>query len=258
MTATNQSRLFGLVNPPLTYKITGYVNNDNGSVVSGSPACGTTATAASPGGSYPITCSIRSLSAANYTFAFAPGTLTIGYSRTITGSVSAAVSVASGQAVELGPGAAVHGPVSIAAGASLNVEGATISGALSASQSAMLRICGSTLSAPLGASGDTGAVVIGDGTSGCPKSTISGPVTLKRDSGGVSIQNAAVSQLQLTGCAGGVIVTGNNLAGPLTVTENAGGATVTGNTVNGPLTVTGNTGTVIDRPNTVFGPSKLQ
>lgn len=258
VTAENQSRLFGLVNPPLTYKITGYVNNDNGSVVSGSPACGTTATAASPGGSYPITCSIRSLSAANYTFAFAPGTLTIGYSRTITGSVSAAVSVASGQAVELGPGAAVHGPVSIAAGASLNVEGATISGALSASQSAMLRICGSTLSAPLGASGDTGAVLIGDGTSGCPKSTISGPVTLKRDSGGVSIQNAAVSQLQLTGCAGGVIVTGNNLAGPLTVTENAGGPTVTGNTVNGPLTVTGNTGTVIDRPNTVFGPSKLQ
>lgn len=107
-------------------------------------------------------------------------------------------------------------------------------------------------------SASEGAPPIGDGTSGCPKSTISGSVTLKRDSGGVSIQKAAVSQLQVTGCAGGVIVTGNTLAGALTVTENAGGSTVTANTVNGPLTVTGNTGTVLDRPNTVFGPSKLQ
>ena len=46
---------------------------------------------------------------------------------------------------------------------------------------------------------------------GYPKSTISGYVTLERDSGGVSIQNVAVSQLQVTGCAGGVIVTGNTL-----------------------------------------------
>src|SRR4051812_2236730 len=77
VTADNQSRLYGDPNPPFTYVITGFVNGDDISVVSGSADCTSTATQASPVGAYPITCTIGTLSAQNYVFAFVAGTLTI-------------------------------------------------------------------------------------------------------------------------------------------------------------------------------------
>ena len=77
VTADNQSRLYGDPNPPFTYVITGFVNGDDISVVSGTADCTTTATQASPVGAYPITCTVGTLSAQNYVFAFVAGTLTI-------------------------------------------------------------------------------------------------------------------------------------------------------------------------------------
>ncbi|MDP9074989.1 MAG: hypothetical protein M3N98_12615 [Actinomycetota bacterium] len=47
VTADNKSRLYGQANPPLTYTITGFVNHDPATVVSGSPALATAATASS-------------------------------------------------------------------------------------------------------------------------------------------------------------------------------------------------------------------
>jgi 6-phosphogluconolactonase (cycloisomerase 2 family) len=77
VTADNQSRLYGDPNPPFTYTITGFVNGDTIAVVSGTADCTSTATQASPVGAYPITCTIGTLSAQNYVFAFVAGTLTI-------------------------------------------------------------------------------------------------------------------------------------------------------------------------------------
>ena len=77
VTADNQSRLYGDPNPTFTYTITGFVNGDDISVVSGAADCTSTATQASPVGAYPITCTVGTLSAQNYVFAFVPGTLTI-------------------------------------------------------------------------------------------------------------------------------------------------------------------------------------
>lgn len=77
VTANNQSRLYGDPNPAFTYVITGFVNGDDISVVSGTADCTTTATQASPVGAYPITCTVGTLAAQNYVFAFVPGTLTI-------------------------------------------------------------------------------------------------------------------------------------------------------------------------------------
>src|SRR5579871_2831456 len=77
VTADNQSRLYGDPNPAFTYTITGFVNGDTIAVVSGTADCTTTATQASPVGAYPITCTIGTLSAQNYVFAFVAGTLTI-------------------------------------------------------------------------------------------------------------------------------------------------------------------------------------
>ena len=79
VTADAKSRPFGQANPPLTATISGFVDGQIlvTSGVTGSPTCATTAIVASPAGSYPITCSIGTLASAAYTFAFAPGVLTI-------------------------------------------------------------------------------------------------------------------------------------------------------------------------------------
>jgi hypothetical protein len=63
--------------PPLRYTVTGFVNGDNKSVLSGSPNESTTAKQGSPVGKYPITITQGTLSAANYTFTFVNGTLNI-------------------------------------------------------------------------------------------------------------------------------------------------------------------------------------
>ena len=63
--------------PALTYQITGFVNGDSTSDITGSPTLSTTATSDSTVGTYPITVDVSGLSAANYTFVPQDGTLTI-------------------------------------------------------------------------------------------------------------------------------------------------------------------------------------
>ncbi len=75
--ADAKTRLYGQTNPPLTVSYFGFVNNENTSVLSGSPNVNTTATTNSPIGSYTITVGQGSLTAANYTFAPNNGTLTV-------------------------------------------------------------------------------------------------------------------------------------------------------------------------------------
>jgi len=69
-----------------TYTITGFVNGDTSSVVTGSPVLSSTATLNSMAGSYPITATQGTLAApSNYTFVFMTGTLTV------TGSIPQAI-----------------------------------------------------------------------------------------------------------------------------------------------------------------------
>jgi hypothetical protein len=63
--------------PSFTYTVTGLVNGDASSLVTGVPVETTTATTASLTGTYPITITQGTLSAANYAFTFVSGTLTI-------------------------------------------------------------------------------------------------------------------------------------------------------------------------------------
>ena len=83
VTADPKSMVYGGTVPPLTYTITGFVNADPSTVVTGTATCVTTATSTSPVGTYPITCS-GSLSASNYVFSFTPGTLTVTAGTTLT------------------------------------------------------------------------------------------------------------------------------------------------------------------------------
>jgi sugar lactone lactonase YvrE len=85
VTASNLTSAYGQPIPSLKYLYSGFVNNETASVVSGTPALSTTATAASNAGSYPITVSTGTLSAVNYSFLYVSGTLTIlQLSQTIT------------------------------------------------------------------------------------------------------------------------------------------------------------------------------
>ncbi len=75
--ANNVNRAYGAANPTLTAAITGFVNGDGPGVVQGAPGLTTAAAAASPVGGYSIVAALGTLNAANYTFAFVNGTLTV-------------------------------------------------------------------------------------------------------------------------------------------------------------------------------------
>ena len=78
VTANSASRVFGQGNPVLAATITGFVNNDPSTVVSGVASLTTTAMTTSPVGVYPIVVTQGTLNAANYNFTFVNGTLTVG------------------------------------------------------------------------------------------------------------------------------------------------------------------------------------
>ena len=77
VTANGATRVYNAPNPAFTASITGFVNADAQSVVSGAPVLSTSATATSPVGSYPITPTLGTLSASNYSFTFVAGSLVI-------------------------------------------------------------------------------------------------------------------------------------------------------------------------------------
>jgi hypothetical protein len=86
--ANNATMVVGGTLPSFTYTISGYVNSETSSVLSGTPALNTSATG-SVVGEYPITITTGTLSASNYTFIFTDGILYV------TGT-SQATSVATG------------------------------------------------------------------------------------------------------------------------------------------------------------------
>ena len=131
VTASNASRPYGAANPAFTYAITGFVNGNTSSVVSGTATETTTATATSAPGSYPITFSTESLVAANYTFNYVSGTLTVsgGVSQTLTfnplpnvtlgvGPITLTATASSGLPVSY----AVSGPATLS-GSTLTITG---------------------------------------------------------------------------------------------------------------------------------------
>jgi subtilisin family serine protease len=76
--ADHQAKLLNAPNPVFTYQMTGFVNNEDASVLATQPACTSPATATSPAGAYPITCSGGA--AANYDFTYIDGIFNILYS----------------------------------------------------------------------------------------------------------------------------------------------------------------------------------
>ncbi|HVA51676.1 MAG TPA: MBG domain-containing protein, partial [Pirellulales bacterium] len=75
--ANDASKAQGAPNPTFTDTISGFVNGDKSSVVSGTASLSTTATTTSGVGSYPIIAALGTLNAADYKFIFEDGTLTV-------------------------------------------------------------------------------------------------------------------------------------------------------------------------------------
>jgi PKD repeat protein len=85
ITADNKSRIYNAVNPPLTFKPSGFVNGDTAAMAfTGVPTLTTAAQTNSSVGAYPITAAIGTLSSVNYGFAFVPGILTVNQAPTTT------------------------------------------------------------------------------------------------------------------------------------------------------------------------------
>ena len=85
ITADNKSRIYNTVNPPLTFTLSGFVNGDTAATAfNGAPTVTTAAQTSSSVGAYPITAAIGTLSSANYSFTFVPGTLSINQAPTTT------------------------------------------------------------------------------------------------------------------------------------------------------------------------------
>ncbi len=77
VTAQNESKIYGSGNPQFTPLYSGFVLNETGSVLTGSPELTTTAIASSKVGAYTIASKLGTLQSANYDFKFAEGTLTV-------------------------------------------------------------------------------------------------------------------------------------------------------------------------------------
>ena len=216
-TADPESKSFGAANPTPTATITGFVGGDNGSVVSGSPSCTTTATQASPGGSYPIVCKQGTMAASNYIFHFVNGKITISYTNVITGKYGTPLTVGSGDAVRIS-GATIEQAVTVANGGSLDIESSYLKGGLSVSGGGTIRICNGTLESPATTtiSGDSGPVLAGaaQATPACHGNKFAGSVSITGNGGGVTFDNDAVTgNLMITGNAGNIEATGNTVGG---------------------------------------------
>jgi sugar lactone lactonase YvrE len=78
VTANNASMTYGTTPPTFTASYSGFVGSDTAATaLSGAPSLTTTATSASAVSTYPIAAAVGTLTAANYSFAFVNGTLTI-------------------------------------------------------------------------------------------------------------------------------------------------------------------------------------
>jgi hypothetical protein len=122
-TANTASRAYGAANPPISGTVTGFVDGQNqGSATTGTLTFTTTATAASPVGSYPIDGSGLTANNGDYTFVQAASNataLTV-YAATVTGSIYV-----------LDP--AANGAINISGNASVNAPGAVVVDSSSAS-----------------------------------------------------------------------------------------------------------------------------
>jgi len=288
VTANNVSRAYGLANPTLTVGYSGFVNGDTSAKVpTGSPIVTTTAVASSLPGSYPITVSLGTLVAANYTFTFVNGTLKVTFTGSVppsgtacngayTGTFQGNLTVVSGQSCVLVGGGAtgnitetggnlvlssatVGGNVTVNGGGTFSIGPSTsIKGNLQIqsipSGSATNQVCGSTISGNLQFQSNGTSVLIGSGSPSCAGNVIKGSLQVLSNTAPITLYGNTVSvSLQVQSNTAAVTIDGNAVSGSLQVQSNTGATTLDGNTVGGSLQDQSNTGATQVISNVITG-----
>jgi sugar lactone lactonase YvrE len=254
VTANNASRLFGAANPTFTAKITGFVNNDPSTVVTGSPSLTTSATTTSFPGTYPIVAAQGTLAAANYTFAFVNGTLTVTYTGSVppsgtacngaySGTFNGNLTVSNGQncvfvgggttgsITETGGnlvlnGATVGSGMTISGGTFTIGPSATIKGNVTIQSmpksSATNQVCGSTITGNLVFQSNGAAVLIGSSTPSCAGNNVKGNLQIQSNSAATTIdRNTVGGNLQDLSNAGATQVFNNAITSSLQCQSNS-------------------------------------
>ena len=155
VTANNYSRVLETANPTFNYIITGFVNGDTQSAVSGSPVLSTSATSSSAVGSYPITAGLGTLTASYYTFGLVAGTLSITQGTApISVSANPTAPTSTNSTVSLGANVTLTAIVSPASGSApaptgrvTFSDGTTVLGAASVSASGVASFITNSLAA---------------------------------------------------------------------------------------------------------------
>jgi hypothetical protein len=193
----------------LTYTVDGRTLSattlsDAGTVLPSATAPLTTSELAVGSHTMTATYSLDAASAANYTASTATIDFTVTAATTITGTHSGPLTVTGPTSIV---GAHVTGTVTVAPGASLDIEDSTIDGDVSAPDSAGLRVCGSTLAAGLSITDSAGLVVVGDlAGAACAQDTIDGDLTVTGNANGVEVLDDLVG--------GTITASGNSGPGP--------------------------------------------
>jgi len=133
-------------------------------------------------------------------------------------------------------GATVTGPISVSDGGKLIVQGSDITGPVTTRGASTVAICGSQIEGPVTATGSTGGVAVGDTTSGCDPSTITGPLSISDTSGPVVADRSEVTgKVTLTGSRSlqAPVLSGLTLHGPLFCSENTTAPTDSGVAMQG-------------------------
>jgi len=265
VTANSISVPYGTT-PVLTATITGFVNGDTLSVVSGAPALATTATSASLPGTYPISVGQGTLSAANYSFTFIGGTVTVAFTASVPakgtlcngtyyGTFKGNLTVSAGQTCIFVDGG-VTGNIQQSGGL-LELIQSTVDGNIQQS-GGILDVIQSTVDGNLQVTGDgmftvTSCSVIKGNLQiqSIPAGSVTNQVCGSTVNGNLEFQDNGTAVL--IGAASPAICLGNFIDGNLTIQSNTAAVSAVGNTVKGNLTVQSNTAATVVDNNTVSG-----
>jgi hypothetical protein len=178
----------------------------------------------------------------------------------LTTTLNGSLTIASGTAYCIKTGGVVTKNVTIQSGGSLYMSGGSVNGSFTSTGASALTLCGATFGGTVTISGSTGPLMLGGPSgSGCAADKFSGGVTLKQNTGGISVVGDTFGgSVTLTGNSKGVVFSGNHGSGTVLFDTNSGGVNFTGNTITAGVSISNSTGGFVFSGNTISGKVTLK
>jgi choice-of-anchor C domain-containing protein len=239
ITASNGSMTYGGTPPTITPSYSGFVNKDSATNLTTRPTCSTTATSASPVGSYASVC--KGAVDANYTISYVPGTVTVNPAP-LTIRASNGSMTYGGTPPTITP--SYSGFVNGDSASKLTTAPNCSTTANSSSQpGTYASMCSGAVDANYAITYVNGAVTVGF-TQACLTSTDNGSLTVAKGQA-ICIGSGGRVTGSVSVAAGGALwVSGGSIGGSVS-SAGALGVTLSGTTVTGSVSVTGTSGPVL-------------